>query len=87
MSTPDPHFFLTESGLDALEELRKLVLLDRRSAEHGLAQLRNALAGHEALPYVDQVEASVKSLHTLLLSALDARTAELTDEATGYQHD
>ena len=81
---PKPHFFLIESDLSGLEELRKLVGSERRTAHWAIEQLRGRLDDDDARPYADMVASCIDSLHRLLVAALDARTAELTDEATGY---
>ncbi len=40
--------------------------------------------GENDVIYLDNVESVLDGWHTLLVGALDARTAELTDKATGY---
>lgn len=78
------HFFLIEDDLNAIEALRKLVGSQRQTARFALDELRGKVDERD-VPLVDSAARVFGGVHDLLVAALDARTAELTEGATGYK--
>ena len=70
--------------LDSLEAIRQGITLERHKAERASAELRELLADDRAaLTQLATLSATSRVLHDLLVAALDARTAEITDRAIG----
>lgn len=82
--TPEPHFFLLEDNLEQIETWRVMVANARRSIEHTVEHLRGKLDGLDAT-LLESVLTDHDVAHTFLVAALDARTAQITNEALGYE--
>ena len=84
---PAPIRFLVDADLETVEEWRRHIANDRERMEHYLGDLGERVQGSPGQLWHKMLVDTVSQWHTLLVAALDARTAELTDEALGNRPD
>jgi hypothetical protein len=75
---------LVDSNLQEVEALRRHVTAERNAIFATLAEV-SQFDEDRLGPFMELVIPRIDSLHALLVRVLDARTGELTDEATGYR--